>query len=248
MFNRRNTPLISVLIFLSMKASAGPTQSPGQSNEEASAFSIAKLFFAARAAIGERTSFTDDPTSAANNREALIEAVKLSYERQAGEPLNIAADATVQAMWKSIEAVITKAMKGEYKGKWSGHPNFPGKLIPARFGNEVTKEFNSVSKDTKVKWTTSDEYLVNRESQADALEQKVIKANFKNPEWTQGKPYFESISEGGRRIFRYALPEYFKTSCMGCHGGEMGKKIHAGKSAAGSGTFGGLLSVTMKSN
>lgn len=211
-------------------------------NEEKAAFRIAKLFYAARAAVGERASFTDDPTSNKVHKSALLDTIKLSYDRLAGEPLDVGSDVRMTKMWNAINTVIDKAMSGEFKGRWSDHPNFPGKLIPARFGSELVKEFNSLNAGAIIRWTTSNELLVNAANKADEWEQGAIKNKFKDPKWKQGTPYFETV--GGD--FRYALPEYFKTACMNCHGGEMGKIIHKGKGAAGSGSFGGILSVSLK--
>jgi hypothetical protein len=215
--------------------------------EEKSAFRVAKLFFAARAAVGEKASFTDDPTNPKNDKASLLEAVKLSYDRIAGEPLKSNADPAVAQMWDAIETVIDRAMRGEYKGRWADHHNFPGKLIPARFGYEVTQEFNSKFKSGSVRWTTAENYLVNPQAKADEWEQQVIRSKFQSANWKQGQPYAEKIVDShGKTTIRYALPEYFKTSCMNCHGGEMGKQIHKGKAAAGTGTFGGILSVQYK--
>jgi hypothetical protein len=215
----------------------------GTTPNEVSAFKVAKLFFAARAAVGEKTAFTDDPTNPTNNKTALLDAVNLSYERMAGEKLNVNSNPFVSNMWMAINIVIDRAMAGGYKGKWVDHPNFPGKLVPARFGNEITAEYNASSANSRVRWTTSNEYLVNPKSQADEWELKVINTKFKLASWKQGESYTENVKEEGQPVFRYALPEYFKSACMNCHGGEMGKIIHKGKGVAGTGTFGGVLSV-----
>ena len=237
--------ILRLVFLLSSLVSASVTFADASADEK-TAFRVAKLFYAARAAIGERTSFTDDPTSSSNSRAALLDSIRLSFERLAGEKLDEKSDPHVSTMWQAIENVVDRAMKGDYKGNWKDHPNFPGKLIPARFGNEVTMAYNKLAKASRVKWTTSDEYLVNPNSRADAWEQGVIKNKFKSASWKQGDTVFETVNEGGKSVSRFALPEYFKTSCMNCHGGEMGKVIHRGKGAAGTNTFGGLLSVRIE--
>jgi mono/diheme cytochrome c family protein len=208
---------------------------------------LAKLFYASRAAVGERAAFSEDPTNAAIKHTDMIAAIRLAYERMAGESLDEKASPELSHLWQSVVTVLSKAMKGEYKGRWADHPNFPGRLIPARFGNLVTNEYNALANSkSMLRWTTSDEYLVNVSAKADAWEQHAIKAKFKDPKWQQGESYFELVKAGSDSTYRYAMPEYFKSSCMNCHGGEMGKRIHQGKNAAGTGTFGGILSVQLK--
>ena len=68
-----------------------------------------------------------------------------------------------------------------------------------------------------------------------------MKDKFMTKDWNPRDSFGENVVN--EKSFRYAMPEYFKSTCMGCHGGEMDKKIHSGKSAAGSGTFGGMLSL-----
>lgn len=234
--------LIVFLFSLNVFAQAQVPTEPDQKN----AYRLAKLFYAARAAIGEKAQFTDDPTSDKIQKSDLIAGIRKSYEWMAGEPLQENSSAEVALLWQAIDNVVEKARKGAYKGYWSDHPNFPGKLIPARFGNLITQEFNSLASTRgSLKWTTSPEYLVNPASKADDWELKAITEKFKSSDWRQGDAHFELVQLNNKKSYRYALPEYFKSACLNCHGGDMGKKIHQGKSAAGTGSFGGVLSVKL---
>lgn len=238
---------MKVLLALIFCLSAISVQAAVPTNaDELQAFRLAKLFYAARAAIGENPKFIDDPTAKEVKKAEILEAVKTNYKRMAEEDLDVKSSPALTHLWNAIDSVLDRAIKGEFKGLWTDHPNFPGKLIPARFGREVTDFFNKANAKYAIRWTTSDEYLVNQSSKADDWEVKAINDKFKAKSWKQGAPFSETVAHNNATAFRYALPEYFKTSCMGCHGGEMGKKIHHGKSAAGSGTFGGILSVRIQ--
>lgn len=233
---------VTVVVALGLSVPSYASQSTSAADTKLS-FQMAKLFFASRAAVGENPKFLEDPT-AGHSKKELLDAIRTSYNRMANETLNEKGSPELGAMWKAVESVIDMAMKGDFKGRWKDHPNFPGKLIPARFGHEVTKAFNALAQTNggrklSMKWTTSDEYLVNPASKADDWERAAIQERFRSPGWKQGDPFSENTGAG----FRYAMPEYFKSSCMNCHGGEMGQKIHSGKMVAGSGTFGGVLSV-----
>lgn len=213
--------------------------------EEKAAYRVAKLFFAARVSIGERTAFTDNPKNSKNDKKSIMETIANTYELMAKEKLNVNSDPHTSVMWQAINAVVNKATDGGYEGQWADQKVAPGKIVPARFGNEITKEYNTLSKNSKINWTTSDEYLVNPKSKADDWEQMAIKNKFKTSQWTVGNPFSEVLQENGKNYFRYAQPEYFKSSCLNCHGGEMGKSLHIGKGSAMAGAFGGLLSVKM---
>src|SRR5688572_3707917 len=80
--------------------------------DELTAFRLAKLFYAARAAVGEQTAFTDDPTNSKLSREDLIKAIRVAYKRLANEDLNEKKDPEVNVLWKSINIVISNARKG----------------------------------------------------------------------------------------------------------------------------------------
>ena len=51
----------------------------------------------------------------------------------------------------------------------------------------------------------------------------------------------------GRNAFRLILPEYYKQSCLSCHGGPKGERdITGGKKEGGKlGELGGAISVTL---
>ena len=60
----------------------------------------------------------------------------------------------------------------------------------------------------------------------------------------------ELAKKKGRDAYRLILPEYYKKSCLGCHGGPKGSRdITGGKREGGKeGQLGGAISVTLSSS
>jgi len=90
--------------------------------------------------------------------------------------------------------------------------------------------------------TTSNALLINSENKADAWENAAIETKFLSAGWKRNRVYSEKTSLS----YRLILPEYYKSGCLGCHGGEQGKKIHAQPISGNLGDFGGAISVILK--
>ncbi len=87
----------------------------------------------------------------------------------------------------------------------------------------------------------------NRANAPDAWEAKVIETMFKQSGWPKGKVFTETRMHKGKRAFRLILPEYYKPSCLGCHGNSKGARdITGGKKEGGKlGELGGAISVAI---
>lgn len=213
------------------------------STDDAVAQKLATLFRSARAVIAQNKVMVDDPQKI-SDVDSFIEAAKKNYARSAEQKLDDSDEAT-QAMLQSIKTVAAKAKSGAYASKWASD-KYPGKFLPARFARAVAEEFSAAMKGKmSIKLTVSDDLLVNPENKADEWEKKIIDNQLKKTNAASGKAYSEMTKVDGKPAFRYILPEHYAASCLSCHGGEEGKKLHPGKIEGALDGFGGAISLTI---
>ena len=170
-----------------------------------------------------------------------IKKTKSNYKKSAGKEFDDSNVLLTQLM-DSIIYVIKNAKQGKYKDKWAT-VDYANKFLPARFARLTGLRFKEVTGGQAIiRLTTSNQLLVNLENKADEWEYLVIEQKFRNPSWPVNKIHDTYTSEG----FRLILPEYYKEGCMGCHGGEQGKEIHAMPGDGHLGQFAGAISVILK--
>jgi len=126
-----------------------------------------------------------------------------------------------------------------------GTKKFDYKFLPARYAVEVMANFsNRTGGKVKLKLTAPTNLLVKKSNIADDWEAKVIEI-FKKDGYEKGSPYSEVVEQGGQKVYRQLLPEYYNKSCMGCHGKTGGPEIHNDKPVGKKGQLGGAISVSI---
>ncbi len=180
-----------------------------------------------------------DPTLI--NVKKFIKKTKKNYLRSSGKKLD-KSNVMLGQLLEAIKQVVTEAQSGKYADKWT-KGDYANKFLPARFARQTGLAFEKIT-DGKgiIKLTTSDDLLVNLANKADEWENKVIETMFLKPNWERNKVFSEKTSTG----YRLILPEYYKSGCMACHGGDQGKKIHSKPISGNIGDFGGAISVILK--
>mgnify|MGYP000500498212 CR=1 FL=1 len=180
-----------------------------------------------------------DPTTF--NVKKFIKKTKKNYLRSAGKKFD-KSNPRLNQLMEAIEFVITNAKKGNYANKWPSGA-YANKFLPARFAREAGLKFSELTGEKGIiKLTTSNALLVNPDNKVDDWENNVIENKFLKGSWTRNKVFAENTADG----YRLILPEYYTSGCMGCHGGESGKAIHAQPVEGYVGEFGGAISVILK--
>ena len=131
----------------------------------------------------------------------------------------------------SYQAVIN--LKGiKYKG-----------LIPATFGTETAKRFQTWSK-VYLKQTAPDHFLRNPKNKADPFERKMMDTFSNSPEDRQ-KVFSKTLEN--EKIVRVMLPLYYEKSCLSCHGSPKGERDVSGhlKEGGREGQLAGAISVKL---
>ena len=98
-----------------------------------------------------------------------------------------------------------------------------------------------------IKLTAPKAYVRNRANRPDKWEHTVIGNKFKSAGWEKNEAFFETSDHKGKASFRLLIPEYYKESCLGCHGQPKGDRdITGGKKEGGKlGELGGAISVVI---
>ena len=134
------------------------------------------------------------------------------------------------AMIESIKQVVDKAQPWiNEKGK-----GFKG-FLPAVFAKSVADEFSRrMAGKMFIKLTAPKQYVRNRANRPDTWENNAIENKFKSAGWAKGRSFSELADHKGKQGFRFILPEYYKESCLVCHGDPKGERdITGGKKEGG---------------
>jgi uncharacterized protein DUF3365 len=75
----------------------------------------------------------------------------------------------------------------------------------------------------------------------------VIATKLLDPDWPKGKPFSATVSINGRPAYRFAVPEYYRQSCLACHGTPKGEPDITGYPKEGRklGDLGGVISIIL---
>lgn len=244
----RNFIFYQIALLLAVFFFTGPAGAE-MTNEAKEEFGIemTRILRAARAVVSNAQNLINDPTKGFKGMtpDKVIEVTKLNYGKSTGNPFELSESGTLRwaaqrAMLAAVREVMEKAqpMINE-KGK-----GFKG-FIPAIFSKQVTDIFNmKMGKYVYLRVTAPKGYLRNQESSPDDWEDNVMEKIFKKAGYPKDTPYTAKAPHKGRTAFRLIIPEYYKESCLKCHGEPKGEKdITGGKKEGGKlGDVGGAIS------
>jgi hypothetical protein len=219
------------------------------SNEEI-AVSLASLLRASRAVISTNQKHINDASIGDKGLDSatVLKLAKENYQKATGKSLADIDSASlqgrlIQAELKAIVEVMDEA-QSSINRKDVGLKGF----LPAVFARQVTQKFKAAADGAAtLKLTAPKEWVRNRANRPDKWEQNVIETVFKSAEHPKNKHVTEATQIKGRDAYRLILPEYYKQSCLSCHGGPKGERdITGGKKEGGTlGQLGGAISVAI---
>ena len=247
-----NTSIIFLLLFVFLILPAGKSASWAKSetiNSEI-ALDITRLFRAARAVISTHQKLINDANKGDKGlspKRVLAEA-KVRYKKASDHKFVLAPKTTLKgaaqaAMLNSIHEVMKNAQPliNERGRAFKG-------FLPAVFARLVADHFSWLMKGRAfIKLTAPRYYIRNRSNRPDKWEHNVITNIFQKPGYPKDKPFVESARHRGRPAFRLMIPEYYKQSCLSCHGKPRGEEdITGGKKEGGVfGELGGAISFVV---
>jgi hypothetical protein len=121
-------------------------------------------------------------------------------------------------------------------------------FIPAVFARITNEKFAAaVGEEARVRVTAPLDLVRNRKAKPDKWERNVLETKFSAPDWPKGEAYTEMAEVDGRPAFRMLLPEYYRESCLSCHGEPKGQTDITGYPMEGGkvGALAGAISITL---
>ena len=211
---------------------------------------LAEFLRSARTVISQYQDVINDPTKGdkgLTGEKVLAEATVI-YEKQMGENPAAVDPASMEGKLLHAESEAIKDIMADNQGTIN-KPNvgFKG-FIPAIFARLVSEKFQERAAGQALMKVTAPEDLVrNRKARPDDWEKAVLTDKFAKPDWPKGQAFSEAASVGGRPAFRLIVPEYYKTSCLSCHGVPKGEMDITGypKEGGKEGDLGAAISVTL---
>ncbi len=231
--------LISCILVVSLLSAGKNTAAT--SNYEKSAENMTTLFRAARAVISQNQADINDPNKGNKglSGDKVVSQAKDNFSKATGHDLD-SSTAAAKAMLAAIRSVMDQAQPLiNEEGK-----AFKG-FLPAIFAKQVADAFNKNTNGAmRIKLTAPKKLVRNRANRPDKWEKAVINGQFMNANYEKGKPFSETAQHKNKDAYRYILPEYYKESCLKCHGGPKGERdITGGKKEGGKlGDLGGAIS------
>ncbi len=219
-------------------------------SDEEIAVSLATLLRSARAVISDKQKHINNPEIGNKElgAEVVVNIAKQNYKKATGTDLDGIDAATLhsQLIAAEIQAIadVMDEAQETINQKGIGLNGF----LPAIFARLVTEKFRAtIGEKATLKLTAPKNYVRNRANRPDKWEHKVIESMFKASGYKKGRHYTENTTVKGKQAFRLILPEYYKQSCLACHGEPAGERdITGGKKEGGKlGELGGAISVTI---
>ncbi|MDH3668844.1 MAG: DUF3365 domain-containing protein [Paracoccaceae bacterium] len=211
---------------------------------------LADLLRAGRTVVSSSQPLINDPELGDKgfSGERLIDEAKALYAKSTGaSPLG--GDMSerdrrlLEAQMLAMQRIVD-SHQAEINRKGLGFKGF----IPAVFARLANEEFAQIAgKEALIRVTAPMNLVRNRKARPDAWEREVVEQKFLSGDWPKGEPYTETAEYEGRPAFRMLLPEYYRESCLSCHGGPQGETDITGYPKEGGkiGDLGGVISIVI---
>lgn len=229
------------------RAAAEP---PPGDKDEVIAQSLAEMVRDGRTVISNHQDLINNPQVGdkhLSGQKVLADTVALYRKNTGIDPQEIDKNSRkghlLQAMMHAIAEVMDEN-QGAINEKGAGFKGF----IPAVFGRLVAETFNGLAEgEAALKVTAPPDLVRNPAARPDAWETEVIETKLLQPDWPKGQPYSASFTISGNPLFRFAIPEYYRKSCLSCHGTPKGELdvTNYPKEGRKLGDLGGVISISL---
>jgi len=214
------------------------------------AIKLANLLRAGRNVVSTNQPLINDPDIGEKNftGEKLVAEAEAIYAKRTGSPLTMDGlserDRRLVAAQKEAMLRIVEQHQSDINKEGVGFKGF----IPAVFARLVNEEFEALAgSEARVRVTAPTSLVRNRKSRPDAWEREVLETRLLADDWPKGQYYTERVDFEGRPAFRMLFPEYYRASCLSCHGQPQGELDITGypKEGGKEGDLGGAISIVI---
>ena len=214
------------------------------------AIKLANLLRAGRNVVSTNQPLINDPDIGEKNftGDKLVAEAEAIYAKRTGSPLTMDGlserDRRLVAAQKEAMLRIVEQHQSDINKEGVGFKGF----IPAVFARLVNEEFEALAgSEARVRVTAPTNLVRNRKSRPDAWEREVLETRLLADDWPKGQYYTERVDFEGRPAFRMLFPEYYRASCLSCHGQPQGELDITGypKEGGKEGDLGGAISIVI---
>ena len=252
---RRSPISLLVLFFVLLLLGAADPQLPRPANaanidDKEMAIKLANLLRAGRNVVSTNQPLINDPDIGEKNftGDKLVAEAETIYAKRTGSPLTMDGlserDRRLVAAQKEAMLRIVEQHQSDINKEGVGFKGF----IPAVFARLVNEEFEVLAgSEARVRVTAPTNLVRNRKSRPDAWEREVLETRLLADDWPKGQYYTERVDFEGRPAFRMLFPEYYRASCLSCHGQPQGELDITGypKEGGKEGDLGGAISIVI---
>ena len=245
------TLMFAFILAVTAPLGAGAVTMPSPpDSDQAIAQSLAEMVRDARTVISNNQDLINNPNIGDKHltgSAVLGDAVALYKKNTGVDPHSLDKNTRQGRLMADMMAAIVEVVDDNQQTINEKGQAFKG-FIPAVFGRLVSEAFNGLAVGEAVMKITAPPDLVrNRKARPDAWETQVIETKLLKPDWPKGEPYSAVVSISGHPAYRFAVPEYYRQSCLACHGMPKGALDITGypKEGRKAGDLGGVMSITL---
>lgn len=247
----QSTVARGLFLLLACALLCGAASAPAPpAQDEVIAQSLAEMVRDARTVISNNQDLINDPKLGDKHltgQKVLADTIALYQKNTGTDPNAIDKDSRQGRLLHAMMSAIIEVMDDNQQTINEKGTGFKG-FIPAVFGRLLSESFNALAEGEAVMKITAPPDLVrNRKARPDAWETEIITTKLLKPDWPKGQPFSAVVAIHGRPAYRIAVPEYYRQSCLTCHGSPKGELDITGYPKEGRkvGDLGGVVSIVL---
>ena len=250
----RTIAWLAGVALLAGSALASTTNMPAfsQSTDEDAqiAKSLATLLYAERSVISRNQDLINNPNigdKGLDSKTVLNEAVKIYQGIAKADPLTLDTKTRAGKLIHLQMDSVAEVMDVHQQTLNRQGVGFKG-FIPALFARLTNEAFGRRAAGlAEMKLTAPLHLIRNARARPDQWESEVINGKLLSQDWPKDQVYAALVQVKGKPAYRSAVPEYYGSSCLSCHGGPKGEIDLTGwpKEGAREGDLGGVISTTL---
>lgn len=211
---------------------------------------LAAMLQAGRAVVSEKQDHINNPDigdKGLNGKAVLAETLRLYREAAGGEPPALEPTSRQDRLLRAQMDAIVEVIDAHQQQLNQRGIAFKG-FIPATFARLVNEAFGRrAGTEAEVKVTAPPDLIRNLKARPDKWEAEVMRTSLQSTSWPKGQFYSAVAENRGRLAYRVAIPEYYASSCLSCHGTPKGQIDPTGypKEGGREGDLGAVISITL---